>query len=210
ARAVRETFYRLFRDALIFRGYRLVNWDCQLHTSVSDDEVYHETVNGHFWHLRYPVIDPRPGEPDHVTVATTRPETMLGDTAVACHPEPAAELERQIERLKERLAAAPAKEKKALEAELARYQARRESHIPTLEALARMAREGRKVRLPLQNREIPLILDEWAKPELGSGCVKITPGHDPNDYEVWQRHQEEIDIINILNDNGTLNENAGA
>ena len=75
ARAVRETFYRLFRDALIFRGYRLVNWDCQLHTSVSDDEVYHETVNGHFWHLRYPVIDPRPGEPDHVTVATTRPET---------------------------------------------------------------------------------------------------------------------------------------
>lgn len=73
-----------------------------------------------------------------------------------------------------------------------------------------MAREGRKVLLPLQNRKIPLILDEWAKPELGSGCVKITPGHDPNDYEVWKRHQEAIDIINILNDNGTLNENAGA
>ncbi|HQK89058.1 MAG TPA: class I tRNA ligase family protein, partial [Acidobacteriota bacterium] len=81
SRAVRHTFFRMFDDGLIFRGKRLVNWDAFLRTSISDDEVYHETVHGHFWHLRYPVIDPQPGEPDHVEVATTRPETMLGDTA---------------------------------------------------------------------------------------------------------------------------------
>lgn len=210
ARAVRETFYRLFRDALIFRGYRLVNWDCKLQTSVSDDEVYHETTDGHFWHLRYPIVDPQSGEPKYVIVATTRPETMLGDTAVACHPDPAGELERQIEKLREKITAASSKEKPALEAELERYEARRESHIPQLTQLAAMAKAGRKVLLPLQNREIPLILDEWAKPELGSGCVKITPGHDANDYDVWTRHQNAIDIINILNSDGTLNENAGA
>ncbi|MCB0299234.1 MAG: class I tRNA ligase family protein, partial [Calditrichaeota bacterium] len=82
AAAVREWFFRLFKDGLIFRGYRLVNWDCALQTSVADDEIEHKTVDGHFWHLRYPIVDPQPGEPDHVIVATTRPETMLGDTAV--------------------------------------------------------------------------------------------------------------------------------
>ncbi len=207
--AVREWFFRLFRDQLIFRGFRLVNWDCALQTSVSDDEIEHKTVEGHFWHLRYPVIDPLPGEPTHVMVATTRPETMLGDTAVACHPQPRKELQFQIARLKERLAAAPAKEKPALEEELNRLQTRIKTHLPQLEKLVEMAKAGRKVLLPLQNREIPLILDEWAKPELGSGCVKITPGHDPNDYEVWQRHKDEIEIINILNSDGTLNANAG-
>ena len=85
-RAVRWTFFNMFRDGLIFRGYRLVNWDCQLQTAVSDDEINYETVQGHFYYLRYPVLDPQPGEPTHVVVATTRPETMLGDTAVACHP----------------------------------------------------------------------------------------------------------------------------
>ena len=88
ARAVRQTFFRMFGDGLIFRGKRLINWDPFLRTSISDDEVYHETVQGHFWHLRYPVIDPQPGEPEAVEVATTRPETMLGDTAVAVHPDP--------------------------------------------------------------------------------------------------------------------------
>ena len=89
ARAVRHTFFSLFQEGLIYRGKRLVNWDTFLQTAVSDDEVFHETVAGHFWHLHYPVIDPQPGEPTHVTIATTRPETMLGDTAVAVHPDPA-------------------------------------------------------------------------------------------------------------------------
>ncbi|MCP3695324.1 MAG: class I tRNA ligase family protein, partial [Planctomycetaceae bacterium] len=88
ARAVRSTFFDLFRKEYIYRGKRLVNWDTFLQTAVSDDEVFHELVKGHFWHIRYPVIDPQPGEPTHVTVATTRPETMLGDTAVAVHPDP--------------------------------------------------------------------------------------------------------------------------
>ena len=209
AAAVREWFFRMFRDGLIFRGYRLVNWDCKLQTSISDDEVEHIKVDGHFWHLRYPIVDPKPGEPEYVMVATTRPETMLGDTAVACHPNPSAELDHQISKIQERLSNASAKDKPALEEELAVLEARKKSHLPQLEKFVEMAKDGRKVLLPLQNREIPLILDEWAKPELGSGCVKITPGHDPNDYEVWGRHQNEIAIINILNDDGTFNANAG-
>ncbi len=87
---------------------------------------------------------------------------------------------------------------------------RRDTHLPRLKRLADMARDGRKVLLPLLEREIPLILDTWAKPELGSGCVKITPAHDPNDYDVWTRHQDEIEAVNILNPDGTLNANAGA
>src|SRR5262249_43709012 len=82
ARAVRHTFFQMFKDGLIYRGKRLVNWDTQLQTAVADDEVYHDTVKGHFWHIRYPVIGPKPGEPEFVTIATTRPETMLGDTSV--------------------------------------------------------------------------------------------------------------------------------
>ncbi|MFA5140582.1 MAG: valine--tRNA ligase [Elusimicrobiota bacterium] len=182
ASAVREAFFRLFKDGLIYRGVRLVNWDCLLQTAVSDDEIVYENVQGHFWHLRYPVVDPKPGEPTHVVVATTRPETMLGDTAVACHPDPRGALEGNEER-------------KAL--------------LPLLEKLRDMAKDGRKVMLPLMERPIPLILDEWAKPELGSGCVKITPGHDPNDYGVYERHKDRIGVINILNQDGTLNENAG-
>ncbi len=92
ARAVRQTFFDFFQKGLIYRGKRLVNWDTYLQTAVSDDEVENVTVKGHFWHFRYPVIDPQPGEPTHVTIATTRPETMLGDTAVAVHPDPAAAL----------------------------------------------------------------------------------------------------------------------
>ena len=99
-RAVRHTFMRMFQDGLIFRGKRLVNWDPFLRTSISDDEVYHETVQGHFWHLRYPVIDPAPNEPDLVVVATTRPETMLGDTAVAVHPDPMGAMTTELEKLR--------------------------------------------------------------------------------------------------------------
>ena len=118
SRAVRYTFFSLFRQGLIYRGKRLVNWDTFLQTAVSDDEVFHEEVEGHFWHVKYPVVDPRPGEPKHVTIATTRPETMLGDTAVAVHPEPAAELEMVQAALEEKLAAAPKKEKSQIEAQL--------------------------------------------------------------------------------------------
>ncbi len=179
--AVREMFFRMFSDGLIFRGNRLVNWDCHLHTAVSDDEIEHRTVQGHFWHLRYPVVEPKEGEPAFVVVATTRPETMLGDTAIAVHPDP--------------------------KGVLGKEQPERLAH---LETLVHMAKEGRKVLVPLIQREVPLILDEWAKPDKGSGCVKITPAHDPNDYEVWKRHSEEISAINILNVDGTLNERAGA
>jgi valyl-tRNA synthetase len=209
ARAVRWTFFRMFQDGLIFRGNRLVNWDCQLQTAVSDDEIVYETVQGHFYYLRYPVLDPKPGEPTHVVVATTRPETMLGDTAVACHPDPAGALAASIDETRRKLAQAPARERPALEEELMRLESRRTTHLPTLLKLVEMAQDGRRILLPLLDRVLPLICDAWAKPELGSGCVKITPAHDPNDYEVWTRHQQEIERINILNEDGTLNANAG-
>ncbi len=208
-RAVREAFFRLFRDGLIFRGNRLVNWDCQLQTAVSDDEIVHEKVQGHFWHIRYPILDPKPGEPLHVTVATTRPETMLGDTAVACHPDPAGELDRQSRSLLERMKGATKKDRAEFEQELQRIEERKKDVLPLLLRLRDMAEQRRKVMLPLLNREIPLILDKWADPSLGSGCVKITPAHDPNDYDVWGRHKDTIAIINILNPDGTLNANAG-
>jgi valyl-tRNA synthetase len=209
ARAVRHTFFRMFAEGLIYRGDRLVNWDCSLQTAVADDELYKATVNGQFWHLRYPVVDPRPGEPTHVNVATTRPETMLADTAVACHPDPAAALATAIDKAREKLASAPQKERAEAAAELEALESRRTTHLAHLQTVARMARDGRKVRLPLMDREIPLILDSWAKPELGSGCVKITPGHDPNDYEVWSRHKDEIGIISVLATDGSINEHGG-
>ncbi|MGE3164888.1 MAG: valine--tRNA ligase [Planctomycetota bacterium] len=210
ARAVRHTFYRMFEDGLIYRGNRLVNWDCHLQTAVADDEIEYAQVQGHFWHLRYPVIDPQPGEPEFVVVATTRPETMLGDTAVACHPDPAAALARALAAAREKLAQASDKERSHLETEVARLEGRRLTHLPRLIQLRDMARAGRRVRLPLLERALPLICDEWAKPELGSGCVKITPAHDPNDYDVWSRHRDEFEAINILQPDGTLNANAGA
>ncbi len=208
-RAVKEAFFRLFRDGLIFRGDRLVNWDCHLQTAVSDDEIIYEKIQGHFWHIRYPIIDPKPGEPEFVTVATTRPETMLGDTAVACHPDPEGELDRLLRELPKKIKSAPKKEKPQLEETLEGIKAKKKDLLPHLLKLREMAQNGRMVLLPLLDREMPLILDSWAKPELGSGCVKVTPAHDPNDYDVWGRHKDKIDIINILNQDGTLNENAG-
>ena len=207
ARAVRHTFFSLFGQRLIYRGKRLVNWDTLLQTTVSDDEVFHETVAGHFWYFHYPVIDPEPGEPTHVTIATTRPETMLADTAVAVHPDPATTLDGVEASLRERLASAPEKMKAEIEAELEDVKKRRETLLPDLIKLRDMARDGRRVMLPLLNRPIPLLVDEWAKPEMGTGCVKITPAHDPNDYEVGLRHT--LPMPNILNRDGTLNENAG-
>ncbi|MBN1394429.1 MAG: valine--tRNA ligase [Pirellulales bacterium] len=206
ARAVRETFFQLFKEGKIYRGKRLVNWDTYLQTAVSDDEVFHEPVKGHFWHFRYPVVDPKPGEPEHITIATTRPETMLGDTAVAVHPDPAAALKKAENELRERLKDAPAKEKPDIQKQLDEIERRRNDMLPQLEKLRDMALDGRMLELPLTHITIPLIVDEWAKPELGSGCVKITPAHDQNDYDVWKRHLE-IGARNILNPDGTLNDN---
>jgi valyl-tRNA synthetase len=207
AAAVRTAFFRLFDRGLVRRGKRLVNWDTFLQTAVSDDEVFHEEVKGHFWHIRYDVIDPQPGEPVSVTVATTRPETLLGDTAVAVHPDPAAALSEAVEAVKAKRAAAPAREQAALEAALEELATRARDLLPGLKALAAMAAAGRQVRLPLMGRPIPLVADEWAKPEMGSGCVKITPAHDPNDYEVGKRRG--LEMKNILNPDGTLNAEAG-
>lgn len=207
ARAVRATFFDLFRQSLIYRGKRLVNWDTFLQTAVSDDEVFHQQFKGHFWHFQYPVLDPGPGEPTHVVIATTRPETMLGDTAVAVHPDPEGALNTAIEIAKQKLTEAAAKDRPAAQQNLDQLQERQQTHLPLLKRLAEMARRGAKLQLPLVNREIPLVADPWAKPELGSGCVKITPAHDPNDYEVGLRCQ--LPMVNILNPDGTLNEYAG-
>ncbi|WP_144973805.1 valine--tRNA ligase [Bremerella volcania] len=207
ARAVRRTFYDLFAKQWIYKGKRLVNWDTFLQTAVSDDEVFHETTDGSFWHFKYPVIDPQPGEPKFVTIATTRPETMLGDTAVAVHPDPAKALDTIEAELKQKLQEAAGKDKPAIQEQLDQIADRRETMLPQLIKLRDMALDGRKLMLPLVDREIPLVADQWAKPELGSGCVKITPAHDPNDYEVGRR--QELPMINILNADGTMNETTG-
>ena len=154
--AVKTVFVRLYEEGLIYRGKRLVNWDPVLHTAVSDLEVISEEEEGHMWHIRYPYSD---GD-GHVTVATTRPETLLGDSAVAVHPE--------------------------------------DDRYRTL--------VGKTVKLPLTGREIPVIADDYVDPEFGSGCVKITPAHDFNDYEVGLRH--DLEQINIFTDDAKINENA--
>jgi valyl-tRNA synthetase len=163
AKAVRETFFKLFKDGLIYRGKRLVNWDVHLQTSISDDEIYHETVKTSLWQIRYQIE----GSDKFMVVATTRPETLLGDTAVAVHSED-----------------------------------------PRWNWAI-----GKSVDLPLTGRKIPIIADDiLVDPKFGTGVVKVTPAHDPNDYAVWQRHQgtpDQIDLINILNPDGTLNAAAG-
>ncbi|MCH2178824.1 MAG: valine--tRNA ligase [Mariniblastus sp.] len=207
AEAVRHTFFDLFSKELIYRGKRLVNWDSFLQTAVSDDEVVSKTVNGNFWHFKYPVIDPKPGEPQYVMVATTRPETMLGDTAVAVHPDPAAALKKHIAELQEKLSKANPADMAEIKASISAAKAREIQILPNLMLLTQMAHDGRKIRLPLMDREIPIVADSWAKPELGSGCVKITPAHDPNDYEVAKRCN--LPMTNIMNTDGTLNAETG-
>ncbi|HKJ94415.1 MAG TPA: class I tRNA ligase family protein, partial [Gammaproteobacteria bacterium] len=154
--AVCETFVRLYDEGLIYRGQRLVNWDPVLHTAVSDLEVESTEEQGHIWHMRYPLADGS----GHVTVATTRPETMLGDTAVAVHPDDE------------------------------RYR-----HLI-----------GRTLKLPLTDREIPVIADDYVDPQFGSGCVKITPAHDFNDYAMGQRH--DLEQINIFTPGAHINSHA--
>ncbi len=207
AKAVRVTFFDLFSKQLIYRGKRLVNWDSHLETAVSNDEVNNIKKKGHFWHFYYPVIDPKPGEPARVEIATTRPETMLGDTAVAVHPNPESALNKVEKELNEKLADASEKEAAEIQTQLEQLAQRRETMLPQLIQLRDMAADGRRLMLPLMNREIPLVADRWAKPELGSGCVKITPAHDPNDYEVGMR--AGLPMINIMNPNGTINDDGG-
>jgi valyl-tRNA synthetase len=166
SKAVRRTFFKMFRDGLIYRGKRLVNWDTFLQTAVADDEVYTEEVAGKFWTFHYPVVDDA-GQATgrHISFSTTRPETMLGDTAVCVHPTD----ERYTDLI------------------------------------------GKRVRIPLNDRLIPIIDDALlADKTLGTGCVKVTPAHDPNDYACWTRNANRMHYpINLLNPDGTFNENAG-
>ena len=157
SKAVNEVFVRLYEKGLIYRGERIINWCPHCLTSISDAEVEYEEQNGHFWHLRYPLSDGSGA----VELATTRPETLLGDTAVAVHPDD--------ERYK--------------------------------------ALVGKTVILPLMNREIPIVADRYVEPEFGTGVVKITPAHDPNDFEVGLRHG--LPVINVMNEDGTMNEQGG-
>jgi valyl-tRNA synthetase len=157
SRAVREVFVRLYEEGLIYRGKYIVNWCPRCETAISDLEVKHEEVAGKLWEIRYPVV----GTDEFITVATTRPETMLGDTAIAVN----------------------AKDE--------RY-----AHL-----------HGKKALLPLMNREIPIITDELAQPEFGTGAVKVTPAHDPNDFEAGKRHN--LPQIDIMDEHAHMNQNAG-
>ncbi len=161
-KAVTEVFCKMHEKGYIYKGSRIVNWCPVCNTSISDAEVEYEDQAGHFWHIKYPILNEdgtQSGE--YLTFATTRPETMLGDTAVAIHPDD-----------------------------------ERYTHL-----------KGRKVLLPIMNREIPIVEDTYVDMEFGTGVVKITPAHDPNDFEVGKRHN--LPIINIMNDDATINENGG-
>jgi len=157
-RAVRESFVKLWAKGLVYRGYRMINWDCKLQTAISDDEIETSETKGHLWYIRYPIKD----QPEKfVVVATTRPETLFGDTAVAVNPDD--------------------------------------------ERFSNLV--GKHLLLPILGREIPVIADDTVNPEFGTGAVKVTPGHDFNDYDRGQRH--DLPMINVLNKDGTLNDQAG-
>ena len=158
SKAVQEVFIKLYEKGYIYKGFRIINWCPVCQTSISDAEVEHEDQDGFFWHINYPVVGE---EGQFVEIATTRPETLLGDTAVAVNPED--------ERYKHLI--------------------------------------GKMLKLPLTDREIPVIADEYVDKEFGTGCVKITPAHDPNDFEVGKRHN--LEEINIMNDDATINELGG-
>ncbi|KAB8134725.1 valine--tRNA ligase [Gracilibacillus oryzae] len=155
--AVKEVFVKLYEKGLIYRGEYIINWDPATKTALSDIEVIYQDVQGHFYHMRYPLADGS----GHIEIATTRPETMLGDTAVAVHPED--------ERYKHLI--------------------------------------GKKVKLPIVGREIEIVADDYVDMEFGSGAVKITPAHDPNDFEIGNRHN--LERVLVMNEDGTMNENAG-
>ena len=157
SKAVQEVFIRLYEKGYIYQGSRIINWCPVCQTSISDAEVEYEDQAGHFWHINYPIV----GTDKCIEIATTRPETMLGDTAIAVHPDD--------ERYKDLV--------------------------------------GKMVLLPIVNKEISIVADSYVDKEFGTGAVKITPAHDPNDFEVGKRHN--LEEINILNDDGTINENGG-
>ncbi len=205
-RAVLETFVRLHEEGLIYRDLRLINWCTSCRTALSNLEVEHESHEGRFWHLRYPVVDAE-GQltGDAIVVATTRPETMLGDTAVAVHPDPETELRTRLERVRHTVARTP-QEIQEKDEEAARLQAILDG--PGLDRLRHLAKlVGQRVLLPLTGRTIPVVGDTHADPSFGTGAVKITPGHDFNDFEVGRR--QGLETLNILNPDGTLNEHAG-
>ena len=158
SKAVQDVFIKLYEEGYIYKGSRIVNWCPVCKTSISDAEVEHEEQEGHFWHINYPIVGE---EGRFVEIATTRPETLLGDTAVAVNPED--------ERYQDII--------------------------------------GKMLKLPLTDREIPVVADPYVDKEFGTGCVKITPAHDPNDFEVGKRH--DLPEISILNDDATMNQNAG-
>ena len=158
SKAVEEVFVKLYEKGYIYKGSRIINWCPVCQTSISDAEVEHVDQAGHFWHIKYPIVG---SENEFVEIATTRPETLLGDTAVAVNPDDE------------------------------RYQ-----HLI-----------GKMLKLPLTDREIPVIADPYVDKEFGTGCVKITPAHDPNDFEVGKRHN--LEEINIMNDDATINEKGG-
>ena len=148
-RAVRESFVKLWHKGLVYRGYRMINWDCKLQTAISDDEIETTETRGHLWYIRYPIKD----QPEKfVVVATTRPETMLGDTAVAVHPDPAAALAAEVQKAEAALERASDKERAGAEEALEALRARQRDMLPRLVQLAEMARDGRKVRLPMMER----------------------------------------------------------
>jgi len=153
--AVLEGFVKLYNKGLIYKGHRLVNWCPISKSAISDEEVIHKEVDGHLWYFKYPIKD----EDEYLIVATTRPETMLGDSAVAVNPN----------------------------------DSRYNDHI------------GKKIVLPLVGREIPIISDDYVDPEFGTGCVKITPAHDPNDFLIGERHN--LEFINVMNEDASMNEN---
>ena len=155
-KAVLSAFVKLYEKGFIYKGHRLVNWCPVSKSAISDEEVIHKEISGHLWHFKYPVKD----SDEFVVVATTRPETMLGDTAVAVHPKD-----------------------------------ERFSHLV-----------GKTVILPLVGRELPVIADSYVDPEFGTGCVKVTPAHDPNDYSMGERH--DLELVNIMNEDASINKNA--
>ncbi|MFA6946236.1 MAG: valine--tRNA ligase, partial [Pedobacter sp.] len=158
--AVIDTFIHLYKKGWIYRGIRMVNWDPKGQTAVSDEEVIRKEVNQKLYYIRYSILNPEPGHPDHLIVATTRPETIMADTAICINPNDP-----------------------------------RFAHL-----------KGKYVCIPLINRKIPVIEDDYVDMEFGTGCLKVTPAHDLNDYELGLRHK--LPVIDILNDDGTLNENA--
>ena len=161
-KAVKEVFVKMYEKGYIYKGSRIINWCPVCNTSLSDAEVEYEEQNGHFWHIKYPILNDDGSESGkYIEFATTRPETMLGDTAVAVNPKD--------DRYKDLV--------------------------------------GKKLMLPLVNRPIPVVADEYVDMEFGTGVVKITPAHDPNDFEVGKRH--DLPVINIMNDDATINENGG-